>query len=190
MSQSRRTGHLMWHPIVWAMLASASTTFAQTSHEPASADPRGDERKTVAVPVKEVIAAPSGSAPSKGSPSVATPSDTGSGNGATMRTVGLVVGGVGVAGLAVFTITGLMAKSTFNDLQAACPAGCTDASHLGQIDHGKSLQTTANISLGLGLVALGSGALLFLLGQGQRSDTSVSMSLLNGGGMVSYGRGF
>jgi len=45
--------------------------------------------------------------------------------GGSMRTIGYVAGGVGVAGLAMFTIFGLSTKSTFNRLQSECGAkGC------------------------------------------------------------------
>jgi hypothetical protein len=118
------------------------------------------------------------------------PSDTSSDDGATMRTMGLVVGGIGVAGLAVFTVTGLMARSTFADLEAQCPNGCTDAGHLDQIDRGKALQTTANVGLIGGLIGISAGTTLFILGQRRRGDAPMSVSLSNGGGMVSYSRRF
>ncbi len=160
------------HLTFLAVLASATTSFAQT--------------------VPDSTAADSGvaTAPSQDPSPVATSSQSSSESGATLRTAGLVVGGVGVAGLAVFTVTAFMAKSTFHDLQTACATPCTDAGHLDQIDHGKSLQTTANVSLAVGLVGLGSGAVLFLLGQVERRESAVSLSPLDGGGMVSYGRRF
>src|SRR5262249_40930532 len=114
------------------------------------------------------------------------PNDHASGGGQTMRTVGLVVGGTGVAGLAVFTVTGLMLKSKVQDLEAQCPNGCTDAEHLGQVDRARTLQTTANVGLVVGLVGIGVGTTLFVLGQSKGGDNAVSVSAANGGATVSY----
>ena len=124
--------------------------------------------------------------PSNGSLSTAPPNETRSDDGATMRTMGFVAGGVGVAGLVVFTITGLMAKSAFNDLETQCHGPCTDASYVGRINRGKALQTTANVGLVVGLVGLATGTTLFVLGRPKHGDAPVSVSLSNGAGTISY----
>jgi hypothetical protein len=121
---------------------------------------------------------------------LATPKDDSSDGGRTMRTVGLVIGGAGVAGLAVFTVTGLMLKSKVNDLETQCPNGCTDADHLGQVDRARTLQTTANVGLVVGVVGVAAGTTLFVLGLGKRGDNSVAVSPASGGAMVSYGGRF
>jgi hypothetical protein len=106
------------------------------------------------------------------------------GSGGSMRTAAYVAGGVGVVGLGIFAVTGLMAKSTFDKLDGECKGGCSDAGHLADIDRGKSLQTTANVGLVLGVVGVGTGVTLFLLG-GKSSD-GPSVSLTRGGGTLSY----
>jgi hypothetical protein len=79
-----------------------------------------------------------------------------------------------------------MLKSKVKDLEAQCPNGCTNADHLGQVDSARTLQTTANVGLVVGLVGVGVGTTLFVLGQSKRGDNSVSVSAANGGATVSY----
>jgi hypothetical protein len=106
-----------------------------------------------------------------------------------MRTVGLVAGGVGVAGLVFFTIEGLMAKSTFHRMSDTCgSAGCSNPSQLSEIDKGRSQQTLANVGLVVGLVGLSAGAVLFVVGgRAQGNDAAtVAVSGAPGGGTFSY----
>jgi len=108
-----------------------------------------------------------------------------------MRTVGFVAGGVGVAGMAVFTVAGLMANSTFNRMSDVCgSAGCSDPGQLSDIDKGRSQQTLANVGLVVGLVGLSAGAALVILGgrnQGNDAPATVAISgTPGGGGAISY----
>jgi hypothetical protein len=148
----------------------------------------GGEVKTVLLSFKKAVDETPFSVVGSSNASVATtPSaDSKSDDGATMRTMGFVAGGVGVAGLAVFTITGLMAKSAFNDLETKCGGPCADASYVDQIHRGKTLQTTANVGLVVGLVGVAAGATLFVVGRPHHPDASVAVSLSGGGGTLSY----
>jgi hypothetical protein len=108
-----------------------------------------------------------------------------------VRTAGYVTGAVGVAGLAVFAITGMMAKSTFDTLDRECgAAGCSDAGHLGDVDRGKSLQTVANVGLVVGVLGVVGGGTMILLGGGKSKEAGARAWLSPGGGMVSYGGTF
>jgi hypothetical protein len=80
-----------------------------------------------------------------------------------MRTGSYVAGGVGVAGLATFAVFGLLAKSTYDDLNASCMGGPCAANKVSEISSGKTDQTVANVGLVLGLVGAGTGAALFVL---------------------------
>jgi hypothetical protein len=145
----------------------------------------GGELKTVTFSSRRADEDPLIGAPAK--PAAPAPTrETSSDDGRSMRTAGLIAGGAGVAGLAVFTVAGLMLKSSVADLEAQCPNGCTDADHLRQIDRAKTLQTTANVGLVAGLVGIGAGTTLFILGQRSRADNSVSVSVSSGGATVSY----
>ncbi len=81
----------------------------------------------------------------------------------SLRPLAYVAGGVGVAGLATFTVFALMNKSKYDDLQANCPGGHCGPSRQSDIDAGRRDQTIANIGLVVGVVGLGAGTTLFLL---------------------------
>lgn len=92
------------------------------------------------------------------------PADTGVTSGPNkLRTYSYVAGGVGVAGLAMFTIFGLMDNSTYNDLNSACVNGRCPSSKQSEIDSGRTQQTIANVGLVVGAVGVAAGATLFVL---------------------------
>jgi hypothetical protein len=138
--------------------------------------------KTIILSLKKLDDDRSAAAPPTAQP-VQPTRDTGSGG--SLRTLGFVAGGVGVVGLGVFTVTGLMAKSTFDKLDSECKGGCSDPGHLGDIDHGKSMQTAANVGLVVGLVGLATGVTFVVLGSGKGSE-GASVSVSGGGGSVWY----
>jgi hypothetical protein len=100
-------------------------------------------------------------------PGEGNPADTGTtsggGGNAKLRTYAYIAGGVGVAGLAMFTIFGLMDNSTYSDLQSACPNNACPASKQSEIDSGRTQQTLANVGLVVGAVGVATGATLFVL---------------------------
>jgi serine/threonine-protein kinase len=92
------------------------------------------------------------SLPAPPSPSASTP-------GQTQRTVGLVVGGAGVAGLIAGVIAGVMAKSEWD--QAHSAAAPNVAALQGHFQSAQELSTASTISLVSGAVGLGAGAIVF-----------------------------
>ena len=104
-------------------------------------------------------------------PTTPTPTDTGdAGDGGdegfaigTPRTIGLVAGGVGLAGMVTFAIFGSMAASSFGDLEDQCPDKRCPADLAGDADSGKTYQTVANVGLVIGIAGLIGGTALFLL---------------------------
>jgi hypothetical protein len=80
-----------------------------------------------------------------------------------MRTGAFVAGGVGVLGLATFAIFGVMARSTYDDLNGACGGGPCTADKVDEISSGRTKQTIANIGLGFGIVGVAAGATLFVV---------------------------
>jgi hypothetical protein len=95
-----------------------------------------------------------------------TASDKGpkkSGTSSGGRTAGYVLGGIGIVGIGVGTVTGLMVlskKSTVDDncnAQKQCNQTGADAA-----DSGKTLGTISGASFIIGAVALGAGAYLVL----------------------------
>jgi hypothetical protein len=109
--------------------------------------------------------------------------DTDDGSGDTRRTLGFVLGGVGIAGLAVGAVTGVMVlgkKSTVDDecnAQKRCSQTGIDAA-----DAGTTLGTVSGIGFIAGGVLLGAGAVLVLTsgggtGGGKSSDGGSALHL-------------
>lgn len=90
------------------------------------------------------------------------PVDADHGHSSKQRTLGFIVGGVGVAGVAVGAITGLMAIGKSNDAKASCAndGPCRDASAVDASDSAKSLATVSTIGFIAGGVAVAAGAVL------------------------------
>lgn len=66
-----------------------------------------------------------------------------------------IAGGVGVAGLVSFGIFGGLAKSKFDSLEESCPTRTQCPLELeGEASDGKTFQTVANVSLGLGIAGV------------------------------------
>jgi len=106
----------------------------------------------------------SGDANGTPSPDAATPApEQTPSSGPSMRTWAYVAGGVGVAGLATFAIGGVLAKSTYDDLNGACHGGPCPSSKQGEIDSGKTQQTVANVGLVVGVLGAAAGVTLFVL---------------------------
>jgi hypothetical protein len=80
-----------------------------------------------------------------------------------LRTWAYVAGGVGVAGIATFSLFGVMAHSSYNDLQSTCGMGPCPASKADEISSGKTKQTIANVGLAVGVVGLAAGTTLFVI---------------------------
>lgn len=103
-------------------------------------------------------------------------------DGSKMRLYSYVVGGIGVAGLALFTVYGLIDNATYSDLQSACPHNACPPGKQSEISAGHTQQTVANVSLVVGGVGLAAGATLFVLSLSPKSPNSTG--LLVGPGYV------
>jgi len=79
-----------------------------------------------------------------------------------LRPSAYVAGGVGAAGLLTFAVSGLLARSTYDDLQSRCGGHCPP-DKAGEIASGKTEQTVANVGLVLGVLGAAAGATLFVL---------------------------
>jgi hypothetical protein len=88
-------------------------------------------------------------------------------SGTPLRTLAYVAGGVGVAGLATFTVFGIMNNSKYGDLQDTCPDNRCPTGVEDDIDTGKTYQTIANVGLIVGGVGLAAGAVLFVMSTGE-----------------------
>jgi hypothetical protein len=93
-----------------------------------------------------------------------------------LRPYAYLLGGVGVAGMASFTVLGLLSNSTYNDLQSVCPHGCPPGKQ-NEIDRGKTEETIANVSLATGLAGLAVGTTLFFLSMPAPAGANVRASM-------------
>ena len=99
-----------------------------------------------------------------GAPTAPAPAEAASSSsGSSLRTWAYVAGGVGVAGLSTFGIAGVLAKSTYDDLNGACHGGPCPTGKQGEIDSGKTQQTVANVGLVVGAAGLAAGVTLFVI---------------------------
>lgn len=108
-------------------------------------------------------------------PSVSS-SVTGEPGGSSQRTVGLVVGGVGVAGLAVGAITGLMAMAESSDAKRTCEADgrCASRDAVDASESAKTFGLVSTIAFVAGGVGLAAGAALVLTAPKESRDSSKS----------------
>jgi hypothetical protein len=100
--------------------------------------------------------------------------------GSRLRPYSYVVGGIGVAGLALFAVYGLIDNSTYSDLQSSCPHNACPPSKQSEIDAGRTQQTVANVSLIVGGVGVAAGVTLFVLSLSPKSATSTGLVLAPG----------
>lgn len=78
--------------------------------------------------------------------------------------------GVGAAGLIGFAAFGATANGVFSDLQARCGNAPCPESERGTVDQGRTFQTLTNVSLGVGIVGVVAGAVLFIVGRGPEPE--------------------
>jgi hypothetical protein len=104
-----------------------------------------------------------------------------------LRTASYIAGGLGVAGLATFAIFGSLEKSSYNELNDACHGGPCPSDRADDIATGRSRQTIANVGLGVGVVGLAAGAVLFVVSAPPKSPTTARASVVVSPGFVGIG---
>jgi hypothetical protein len=83
-------------------------------------------------------------------------------SGIDQRTLGIVMGGVGVAGFATFGVFGILNNGKYDDLKDGCPNGVCPRALSDEAETGRTYQTIANVGLGVGIVGVVSSVLLFV----------------------------
>jgi hypothetical protein len=107
-------------------------------------------------------------------PAAAPAPEASASSGPSLRTWAYVAGGVGAAGLLTFTIGGLMARSTYDDLNNSCHGGPCTADKNGEISSGKTQQTIANVGLAVGIIGVAAGVTLFVLSMPKSSEPAAA----------------
>lgn len=90
-----------------------------------------------------------------------------------------MLGGVGVAGIAAFTVLVLTTRARLNELRETCAPSC-DPSEEGSL---RTRLILADVSLVIGVASLGAATYLFLR---PTPSTSVALTPLPNGGLASF----
>jgi tetratricopeptide (TPR) repeat protein len=98
-----------------------------------------------------------------GADEMAEPQDKTKEDGGLSRSWAYLAGGLGVAGMATFGVFGAISQSKFDSLEQDCTNAHCPPNRESDIDQGKQFQTIANIGLGVGIVGLTAGTVLFLV---------------------------
>jgi hypothetical protein len=116
----------------------------------------------------------SASAPSRASAAEAEASSSGQ----TQRVIGLTIGGAGVAGIVAGVITGVMAKSAWDDAMSACAASVCGPDGLSKYRSAVDLATASTISLITGAVAVGAGAIVFFTAPKSKTGAAATVGIV------------
>lgn len=113
--------------------------------------------------------------------------------GSSKKTLGFVIGGIGIVGLATAGITGAMLLSRDQKIKDNCPNKECNREGRDLIDGNKSLFAINAVAWGVGVVGVGVGAYLVLSsksGSETPTATAVGPTLLPGGAGLALGRTF
>ncbi|WP_437734613.1 hypothetical protein [Sorangium sp. So ce1335] len=128
--------------------------------------------KTIAIPKLQPAPAPEKAAAPQG-PAVGGADSGGSSGGEGLRTAGFVIGGAGVAVLGVGAVFGALASGQASDAEkdpALCPnKQCTPLGR-EEIDAAETKALLSTIGFGVGIAALGAGAILVLTSGPSRTE--------------------
>jgi hypothetical protein len=111
-------------------------------------------------------------------------------SGSSTRTLGFVLGGVGVAGLGVGALAGLLELGKQHAVDDHCQPdkSCTSAG-VSAAESGRTLERVSNVGWIVGATALGAGAYFLLTsGPSTKPNTSVALSSNPRGGQLSLRR--
>lgn len=102
--------------------------------------------------------------------------------GRRKRVAGFVIGGVGVAGIAVGAVTGIMAIVKHGELYANCPGPMCDKPSDPDISSaGRALTYASTAAFAIGIAGLGVGTYLVISSRAE-TKSSVALTFLPGGG--------
>jgi len=108
--------------------------------------------------------------PSATQQSAATPEEARPWFSSHQRTIGLVVGAIGVVGLGVGSVFGLTAKSTYDKSSSHCSGDHCDATGHDFRQSAFSKAEVSNVAFGVGAAALVAGVVLFLTAPKAHAD--------------------
>lgn len=138
---------------------------------------------TVSAGQKESVSVDAGGEPVAKGPSsadqpvvVSTPADR-----AGLRPYAYVAGGVALAGLATFTIAGLLSNGTYSDLEQECGGErACGPGHDDEISKGKTQQTIANVGLVFFVIGAAGAVTLWVLSAPSKTTTTTAKVVTRG----------
>ena len=94
------------------------------------------------------------------------------------RNLAIVAGGVAIIGWIGFASFGVLANNTYNDVMQRCGMGPCSAADANTIANGRTYDTLANVSLGLGIAGLvaGTAFLVWSVKTGTHHDVAVGVN--------------
>lgn len=110
-------------------------------------------------------APPENTAPTAGTGTTKTGEPPVTTTGGGVRTAGIVVTGIGVAGMVLFGVSAMTAQGKLDQLRKECGgARCTDPKYADVVDSGKTFDLLTNVGLGAGIAGLAAGAAMIVFG--------------------------
>lgn len=131
---------------------------------------------------------PAASTPTRSASNEARPADHRPVTKHRLRPYAYAAGGIGVAGLATFAISGAMSHSTYNHLEQTCKDRVCSPAQTSDIDRGRTEQTVANVGLAFGIAGAGAAVALFVIDLQHSSpdkDAASQLHMAAGPGSVS-----
>ena len=132
----------------------------------------GERNRAVAVSFDEPKATPKVVEPASTTSTMGSAGDVGSTGKSSVRALPWVIGGVGVIALGSFAFFGLGGAKQISDLKSSCAPNCNPS----DLDAAKRKLVIADVSLGVGIVALGVATYLFITAPPSSSSSSSSSS--------------
>ena len=117
---------------------------------------------------------PSTPAPATPAPAAAPEPAAASTPGSTQRLLGILAGGVGVAGLIVGGVAGIIAKSNNDAVSAQCNGSVCNAQGMSSLGDAKNAATFSTVGFVAGGVMVAAGAVLFLTAPSAHPSTGAS----------------
>lgn len=111
--------------------------------------------------------------------------------GGGQRTLGFVVGGVGLAALAAGAVTGLMAMSENDASKEECPndGACASQAAVDANDSARTFGTISTVAFGVGAVGIAAGAVLLLTAPSDKDRSAAGLRVVPYGGARAAGLG-
>jgi hypothetical protein len=172
------------HELLVAAPGRAERTLTVELHE--------GETRNVAVVPGPLLAAPMESAAHGATPDVSDREQTAASAHSGSKTLGFVLGGVGVAGVGVAAVTGILALGKKSSADEECNDQLRTCSQAGKDadSAGRSLMTISTIGWVVGVAGLaGAGAYFVLAGRGdEKPKTAIGTTIFPGGATATLSR--